>query len=151
MKYVILIGDGMADYPIPEIGYKTPLQIAKTPNMDFIAYHGLVGRVQTLPSEFPLGSDIANLTILGYDPREYYTGRAPLEAASIGIKLSPEDVAFRCNLVTLDADQRMDDFSADHISTEEAGEIIKELNQALGSEEIKFYTVEEISTVSLSG
>ena len=142
MKYIILLGDGMPDYPIKELGDKTPLEYAQTPNMDFIAKNGTVGCVKTIPDGFPPGSDVSNLSILGYDPAKYYTGRAPLEAASIGVKLSPTDIAFRCNLVTLkptDSELIMEDFSAGHISTEEARELISVLDKKLGTEEIKFY------------
>ncbi|MFH2012334.1 MAG: cofactor-independent phosphoglycerate mutase [Pseudomonadota bacterium] len=142
MKYIILIGDGMADYPIEELGDKTPLEVADIPNMDLIAQKGKLGMVSTIPKGFSPGSDIANLSILGYDPKEYYTGRAPLEAASMGLTLETEDVAFRCNLVTLavkDNKTYMDDYSAGHISTEEAKEIIHEVDQKLGTDEIKFY------------
>jgi 2,3-bisphosphoglycerate-independent phosphoglycerate mutase len=141
-KYIILIGDGMADYPIPELGGKTPLEVADIPNMNLIAQKGRLGMVKTIPMGLPPGSDIANLSILGYDPKQYYTGRAPLEAASMGLRLGPEDVAFRCNLVTLsvkDGKTYMDDYSAGHISTEEAKEIIHEIDQKLGTEDIKFY------------
>lgn len=143
MKYIILLGDGMPDYPIKELGDKTPLEYAKTPNMDFIAKNGTVGCVKTIPDGFPPGSDVSNLSILGYDPAKYYTGRAPLEAASIGVKLSPTDIAFRCNLVTLKPTENeliMEDFSAGHISTEEARELISELDKKLGTDEIKFYS-----------
>jgi len=143
MKYIILLGDGMPDYPIDELGGKTPLEYAQTPNMDFIAKNGTVGCVKTIPDGFPPGSDVSNLSILGYDPAKYYTGRAPLEAASIGVKLSPTDVAFRCNLVTLkptDSELIMEDFSAGHISTEEAKELINVLDKKLGTDDIKFYS-----------
>ncbi len=142
MKYIILLGDGMPDYPIKELGDKTPLEYANTPNMDFIAKNGTAGSVKTIPDGFPPGSDVSNLSILGYDPAKYYTGRAPLEAASIGVKLLPADIAFRCNLVTLglkDGQLVMDDFSAGHISTEEARELITALDKRLGTDEIKFY------------
>ncbi|MEW6616777.1 MAG: cofactor-independent phosphoglycerate mutase [Thermodesulfobacteriota bacterium] len=142
MKYIILIGDGMADYPVEELGGKTPLEVANIPNMDLIAQKGKLGMVRTVPQGFSPGSDIANLSILGYDPKRYYTGRAPLEAASMGLKLEPEDVAFRCNLVTLlvrNGKTYMDDYSAGHITTEEAREIIHEINQRLGTDEIEFY------------
>ena len=100
-KYVILIGDGMADYPLEELKGKTPLQAARTPHMDELARQGSLGRVRTVPPGFPPGSDVANLSIFGYDPEFYFTPRAPLEAAAMGVKLFPDDVAFRCNLVTL--------------------------------------------------
>ncbi len=102
MKYIILLGDGMSDYPIDELGGKTPLQVAKTPNMDFLASNGICGLARTVPDGFPPGSDVANLSAFGYNPVECYTGRAPLEAASIGVTLHPDDVAMRCNLVTLE-------------------------------------------------
>jgi len=137
-KYIILLGDGMGDYPIPELEGQTVLEFARTPNMDFVAQHGLLGQVQTIPESLPPGSDVANLSILGYDPRLYYTGRAPLEAASIGVDLAPSDVAFRCNLVTLE-DGKMRDFSAGHISTEEARPFIQELEAHLGSREFQFF------------
>ncbi len=142
MKYIILIGDGMADYPLEELGGKTPLEVAHIPNMNLMARKGKLGLVKTIPEGLNPGSDIANLSILGYDPKEYYSGRAPFEAASIGLKLSPADVAFRCNLVTLcikEGQTYMDDYSAGHISTEEAIEIINEIDSSLGTEDIKFY------------
>src|SRR3989304_3807599 len=101
MKYIILIGDGMADNDMAELGGKTPLDVAKTPNMDSLAGSGRYGLFRTVPPGFSPGSDVANLSVMGYDPRKYYTGRAPLEAASIRVKLGPPDIAFRCNLVTL--------------------------------------------------
>ncbi|MDQ7837857.1 MAG: cofactor-independent phosphoglycerate mutase [Thermodesulfobacteriota bacterium] len=133
MKYVVLIGDGMGDYPLEELGGKTPLQAASTPAMDFLAREGELGLVKTVPPGFEPGSDVANLSILGYDPASCYTGRGPLEAGSMGIRLSPDDVAFRCNLVTLDfmADGRtvMVDYSAGHISTEEARAIVADIGR----------------------
>jgi len=133
MKYVVLIGDGMGDYPLEELGGKTPLQAASTPAMDFLAREGELGLVKTVPPGFEPGSDVANLSILGYDPASCYTGRGPLEAGSMGIRLSPADVAFRCNLVTLDflADGRvvMVDYSAGHISTEEARAIVADIGR----------------------
>jgi len=141
MKYVILLGDGMADHPIEKLGGKTPLEYARTPNMDRLSRCGTTGLVETIPSGFPPGSDVANLTVLGYDPHRYYTGRGPLEAASMGIKLQPGDVAFRCNLVNLglDGKERMEDFTAGHISSGEARAVIADLNGALGSETVRFY------------
>ena len=141
MKYVILLGDGMADHPIEKLGGKTPLEYAQTPNMDRLSRCGTTGLVETIPSGFPPGSDVANLTVLGYDPHLYYTGRGPLEAASMGIKLQPGEVAFRCNLVNLglDGKERMVDFSAGHISSGEAQTIIADLNKVLGSETVRFY------------
>ncbi|MCX9084394.1 MAG: cofactor-independent phosphoglycerate mutase [Candidatus Methanoperedens sp.] len=131
MKYIVLIGDGMADYPIPEIGGLTPLQAADTPNMDFIAKHGKCGMARTVPDDKPPGSDVANLSIMGYDPQKYYTGRGPLEAASIGIKLDPDDIAFRCNLIT-EKDGLLADYSSGHISSEEARILIKAVDNELG-------------------
>lgn len=144
MKYLVIVGDGMADVPSPELDNKTPLQKAHTPFMDRLAREGQLGRVRTVPEGMHPGSDIANLSILGYDPRAYYSGRAPLEAASIGIALRPDDVAFRCNLVTLKypvgkSGVIMDDYSSGHITTEEATELIREVDRALGSEKIRFY------------
>lgn len=98
---MILCGDGMADYPIAELNGKTPLQVADTPNLNRLAGQGSLGMVRTVPPGFPPGSDVANLSIFGYDPALHYTGRAPLEAASMGVKLTSKDVAFRCNLITL--------------------------------------------------
>ena len=142
MKYIILLGDGMSDYPLTELGGKTPLQAAKTPNMDYLAAHGSVGLAKTVPAGLPPGSDVANLSVFGYNPVECYTGRAPLEAASIGVALHKDDVAMRCNLVTLEngaAGLYMKDFSAGHIKTEQATKIIQHLGAALSSDEFKFY------------
>jgi 2,3-bisphosphoglycerate-independent phosphoglycerate mutase len=144
MKYIVLLGDGMADRPLRELGGKTPLQAASTPNMDRLASEGTSGKVRTVPEGMPPGSDVANLSILGYDPRKYYSGRAPLEASSIGVKLADEDVAFRCNFVTLKFDSEraravMEDYSSGHITTEEAAELIREIDRRLGSGTIRFY------------
>ena len=144
MKYVVIVGDGMADMPIHELGDRTPLQKAHIPNMDRLAREGQLGRVRTVPEDMHPGSDVANLSILGYNPREYYSGRAPLEAASIGIELETDDVAFRCNLVTLKYNRQrtnalMEDYSSGHITTEEARELIRDVDKALGSEKIRFY------------
>ncbi|MFH0925885.1 MAG: cofactor-independent phosphoglycerate mutase [bacterium] len=139
MKYVILVGDGMADYKIKELGNKTPLQAAITPNMDYIAKNGVIGMVNNTPKGMPVGSDVANLSVLGYEPEKYYTGRAPLEAVNIGVKLDKNDVAYRCNFVFIE-DNIMKDFSAGHISTEEALLLIEDLNSLLSNEDIYFYT-----------
>jgi 2,3-bisphosphoglycerate-independent phosphoglycerate mutase len=144
MKYVILLGDGMADEPLAGLGGKTPLQYASTPNMDFVAANGEIGMAGTVPAGFPPGSDVANLSVLGYDPRLYYTGRSPLEAVSMGINLGSDDVAFRCNLVTLSEDKdyeakTMVDYSADEITTAESGKLIEEVKANLDSTELKFY------------
>jgi len=142
MKYVILVGDGMGDYAIGELGGKTPLAAARTPHMDWIADHGELGLAQTIPQGCETGSDTANLSLLGYDPKATLTRRAPLEAASLGVHLSETDVAFRCNLVTLSTQNGiliMDDYSAGHISTDEARDIIEDLDRALGDETFRFY------------
>lgn len=142
MKYVILLGDGMSDWPVKELGGKTPLQAAHTPNMDYLARHGKTGQVQTIPEGMSAGSDVAALTILGYDARNLYTGRSSLEAASMGIQLRPADVTFRCNLVVLGAVRGqpiMADFSGGHIPTAEAAQLIETLNVELASEEFHFY------------
>ncbi|MCX5907542.1 MAG: cofactor-independent phosphoglycerate mutase [Deltaproteobacteria bacterium] len=141
-KYIVLLGDGMADYPITELNGKTPLQVARTPNLDQMAQKGRLGLVDTIPAGLPPGSDVANLSIFGYDPALLFTGRAPLEAAAMGIRLAPQDVAFRLNLVTLggrDGSIFMDDYSAGHIPTEEAREMILDLGKALGDEEFHFF------------
>ncbi|MGH7890523.1 MAG: cofactor-independent phosphoglycerate mutase, partial [Thermodesulfobacteriota bacterium] len=133
----------MPDHPIPELGNKTPLEAAKTPNMDELARRGLFGMVKTIPDGLPPGSDVGNLSVLGYNPNLYYTGRSPLEAASIGVKVEETDVTFRCNLVTLkesDGKTVMEDYGAGHISTEEAREIILDIGEELEKEgEINFY------------
>lgn len=141
MKYLILLGDGMADYPISSLGGKTPLEFARTPNMDRMASEGTLGMVDTIPSGLSPGSDVANLAVLGYDPRKCYTGRGPLEAASMGVQMGIDDVAFRCNLITLgDGDNPlMADFTAGHINSAEAGEIVQSLHKKLGSKDIAFY------------
>ena len=138
MKYIVLVGDGMADYPIKELDNRTPLEVARTPNMDFIAKHGRLGRIKTIPRNMAPASDVANISILGYDPQEYYTGRGPLESANLGIELEDEDVAFRCNLITATGDALVD-YSAGHISSNEAAILIKSVDQNLGSDKIKFY------------
>jgi 2,3-bisphosphoglycerate-independent phosphoglycerate mutase len=142
-KYLILIGDGMADWPIPTLGDRTPLEAAEKPNMDFMASQGAMGMVQVVPKEMYPGSDVSNLSILGYDPSVVYTGRSPLEAASIGIALEPEDVAVRCNIVALKyegADSEMEDFSAGHITTAEAAELLASLQERLGPDGVRFHT-----------
>ncbi len=138
MKYCIIIPDGMADYAIDKLSGRTPIETARTPNLDFIAQNGQLGIARTIPSGFPAGSDVANLTIVGYNPKEYYSGRAPLEAASIGIKLNDGDWAFRCNLITANEDA-LEDFCAGHIKTDEAEVLIKLINEKLGNETILFY------------
>lgn len=141
-KYVIIVGDGMADYPVESLGGKTPLMVARTPHMDWMAESGEVGLVRTVPDGFNPGSEVANLSIFGYDPIRYYTGRGPLEAASLRVKLAADDIAFRCNLVTLKFqgnDIVMEDFSAGHITDEEARKVIVDLNKEMATDEIRFY------------
>ncbi|WP_457575304.1 cofactor-independent phosphoglycerate mutase [Desulfomarina sp.] len=130
MKYLILVGDGMGDYPVGELNGKTVLEAARTPAMDELCRKGEFFLTNTVPQGFPPGSDVANMTLMGYDPARFYTGRAPLEAASMGIRLAQDEIVFRCNLVTLDLiDDKaaMRDFSAGHISTEEAHKLITSL------------------------
>ncbi|RJP19538.1 MAG: cofactor-independent phosphoglycerate mutase [Candidatus Abyssobacteria bacterium SURF_5] len=138
MKVALLIGDGMADYPVEELDGLTPLEAAETPNMDRLAREGTVGLVRTVPEGTAPGSDIANLNLLGYDVSRYYTGRAPLECASRNIDLTAEQIAFRCNLVTV-ADETMVDYSAGHIGSEEAAELIADIDRQLGDSSRKFY------------
>ncbi len=144
MKYIVMIGDGMADRPLKELNGRTPLQSASTPNMDRLARAGIIGKIRTIPAGFHPGSDIANLNILGYNPQEFYSGRAPLEAASMGIGMKEDDVAYRCNLVTLKYNKDktkavMDDYSSGHISTVEAKELVLEINRTVSSQEIRFF------------
>lgn len=142
MKYVVLLGDGMSDEKIESLGNRTPLQAANTPNMDYMAKRGRIGLAKTVPTGYPPGSDVANLSVFGYDPRSCYTGRSPLEAASMGIELGPGDVAFRINLVNLEARAGtllMKDYSAGHISTDEGHELVEALQKELGSDEFHFY------------
>lgn len=142
VKYVILQGDGMADYPLDDLGGKTPLEVAATPYMDWLASRGVLGLAHTIPEGFPPGSDVGNMSILGYDPALYHTGRSPLEAASMGVALGPEDIAFRCNLVTLRREGTssvMEDFTAGHIRSEEAAEIIRDVDRHLGGDGVEFH------------
>ncbi len=142
MKYVVLLGDGMSDYPLADLGMKTPLQLSQIPTMNSLAQQGMLGLVKTIPDGMAPGSDVANLSVMGYDPAQYYTGRAPIEAASIGVSLDKKDVAFRCNLVTLSGEAEhpiMDDYSAGHIATDDAQVIIDALKQQLDSDDITFY------------
>jgi 2,3-bisphosphoglycerate-independent phosphoglycerate mutase len=138
MKYIILLADGMADRPVDELQGKTPLEAAATPNMDALFQKSTAGMVTPLVDGFPLGSDIGNMSILGNDPHDHYTGRAPMEASNLGIKLSDSDVAFRCNLVTIKSGV-MADYSSGHISTRESKKLIKMIDKKLGSESVKFY------------
>lgn len=145
MKYVVLLCDGMADYKVEELGNKTPMQIADKPNMNKLAQNGYVGLVKTVGDKFKPGSDVANLSVMGYDPELYYSGRSPLEAASIGIDLKETDVALRCNLVTLSdeenyADKTILDYCADDISTAEAEQIVADLAKHFNNDEFKLYS-----------
>jgi 2,3-bisphosphoglycerate-independent phosphoglycerate mutase len=139
MKYVIVVPDGAADEPLDEFDGKTPLEAAETPNMDRISIEGRQGLVRTVPAGMEAGSDVAQMSLLGYDPRRYYTGRAPIEAAARGIKLGVEDWVFRCNLVTI-ADAKMADHSAGHISTEEGSNLIRELARQIDDERVTLHT-----------
>ncbi len=129
-KLCIILGDGMADEPLAELSGLTPLEAAHTPNMDYIAREGAMGLLKTVPDGFAPGSDIANLSVLGYDPTVCYTGRGALEAASMGISLGDDDVAYRCNLVTIENDI-LDDFNAGHITSEEGAQLLASLNNHL--------------------
>lgn len=137
MKYAIIIPDGCADYPVESLGGKTPLQAASIPNMDAIANAGLVGRSDNVPLHFPAGSEVANMSLFGCDPNQYFTGRAPIEAAAQGISLGPDDFAIRCNLVYIE-DGIMVDFTADHISSEEAASLLRDLQLAVNIPEATF-------------
>lgn len=145
MKYVVVLYDGMADYPVPALGGKTPMMCAKKPNMDYLAKRAEVGLIRTVAPGLKPGSDVANMSVLGFDPMKYYTGRSPLEAASIGIDMKPTDVSLRTNLVTLSEDdlpyeqKTIEDYCADDISTEEAEILIKYIDEKLGTDEFKFY------------
>lgn len=133
-----MVPDGAADYPLDELEGKTPLQAAHTPQMDYLAVHGIVGRATTVPVGMQPGSDVANLSLLGYDPKKYYSGRGPLEAASMGIELDEDDTAFRCNLVTV-RDGILTDYSAGHISTGEAAVLIDIIQKSFGNKNYTFY------------
>ena len=143
MKYIILHGDGMADWPCDELGGKTPLEAARKPNMDRIASCGQLGLVATIPAGMPPGSDVGTMTMLGYDPTRYHTGRAPIEAASMGIELGPDDVVFRMNLVTLKSGDSgsmiMEDFTSGHITSKESGQIVADISRALSGNGIEFH------------
>ena len=145
MKYIVILCDGMADEPIEELGGRTPLEAARTMNMDHLAKKSEIGMVRTVPEGMAPGSDTANLSVIGYDPKEYYTGRSPLEALSIGAEMAPEDVSFRCNLVTLSEeeeryeDRHILDHSSGEISTEEAAELLSALSEGLKRKGYTFY------------
>lgn len=138
MKAIIILGDGMADLPIAELGGKTPLMAARKPNMDSLASLGRTGMYKTVPDDMPPGSEVANLAVLGYDVRAVYQGRGVLEGAAMGVEIRPDDLAMRCNLVCLQ-DGRIKNHSAGHIGTEEARELIAALNAELGDDRISFH------------
>ncbi|MBN2025736.1 MAG: cofactor-independent phosphoglycerate mutase [Actinobacteria bacterium] len=138
MKYVILVPDGAADYPVEARGGQTPLEAAHIPNMDFLVKEGISGTALTVPDGMAAGSDVANYSILGYDPLKYYTGRGPLEAVSLGVSLESDEVAFRCNLVTED-DGFLQDYSAGHITSQEARQLLDLLQEKLGDEYTTFH------------
>jgi len=143
VKTLIVVGDGMADEPVASLGGKTPLESAGTPNMDALARSGIVGLLRSVPEGMPPGSDIANMSLMGYDPAQYYTGRAPLEAASMGITMGERDLAFRCNLVTLqrkEDGQVMADYSGDGITTERASRVVRRLNERFETPDRTFHT-----------
>lgn len=138
MKYALILPDGAADEPVAELEGQTPLAVARTPNIDWISTNGRQGTVVTIPKGFGANTDVATLSVLGYDPQRYYTGRAPLEAAALGIELGSADIVFRCNLVTI-VDGRMLDFSAGHIGSSEAARIIEDLNERVAPQGVRFY------------
>lgn len=145
MKYLVILGDGMADYAVPEFGGKTVLDVADKPNIDYMSAHGELGMVKTVPDGLKPGSDVANLSVLGYEVKNCYTGRSPLEAASIGVDLKENDVTFRANLVTLSDDEPFEnkvmlDYSAGEITSSEAAELIKSVEKELHTDFIHFYS-----------
>ena len=145
MKYIVLLCDGMADYAVDALGGKTPMMCANKPNMDYLASRSEVGLVKTVADGLKPGSDVANMSVMGFDPKKYYTGRSPLEAVSIGVKLKDDDVTLRCNLVTLSEeeafeDRTMVDYSAGDISTEEAAKLIEAVEEVFGNEKYRYYS-----------
>lgn len=138
MKYILLVPDGMADLPLDELGGQTPMQAARTPNWDALAEESLVGSVLTVPDGMYPGSDVANMSLLGYDPRQFYTGRGPIEAVAMGVPLDEKDVAYRCSLVHSDGEMMLDN-SAGHITTEEALPLIELIGKKLGGGRLNFY------------
>ena len=138
MKHIIILGDGMADEPVPELGGRTPLQAARTPYMDLLAKKGRSGMLDTVPAGFHPGSEIANLSVLGYDVAQVFEGRGSLEAASMGVRLDAGEMAMRCNLICIE-DGKIKNHSAGHISTEEATELMAFLQEKLGSDRVHFY------------
>jgi 2,3-bisphosphoglycerate-independent phosphoglycerate mutase len=138
-KYIIIVGDGMADLPIAKLGNRTPLQVARKPNMDWLARNGRCGLFKTIADGMPTGSEIANLVVMGYDPANVFQGRGVLEAASIGVDIKPDEIAMRCNLICLFDDGRIKNHSAGHITTAEATEILATLQEKIGNEHFRFY------------
>lgn len=138
MKHVLIVGDGMSDRPVPDLGGKTPLEVARKPNMDRLAKEGCAGSVVTCPPGFSPGTEVCILSIMGYDPAKYFGGRGPLEALGRGIELKKSEVAYRCNLVTVKGDI-MEDYSAGHITDEEAEALVQMLDKRLGLEDIRFH------------
>src|SRR5437879_6470490 len=136
MKYVVCVPDGCADEPIAALGGRTPLEAAAMPTLAKLARRGEVGRAAVIPPGMPPGSDVGNMSILGYDPAQYHTGRAPIEAAALGLRLRPDQVAYRCNLVTVGTDGTMVDFAGGHPSTEDAAAVIAQLQAELGTDEV---------------
>ena len=142
MKYIVILCDGMADEPLEELGGRTPLEAAVTPNMDRLAKVSEIGMVRTVPEEMAPGSDTANLSVIGYDPEKYYSGRSPLEALSIGAEMGEHDVSFRCNLVTLSEeeeryeDRKILDHSSGEISTEDAAVLVEALKEGLARDKL---------------
>jgi 2,3-bisphosphoglycerate-independent phosphoglycerate mutase len=139
VKYVVCVPDGASDEPIDELGGKTPLEVARMPTLAALARRGEVGRAATIPPGYPPGSDVGNMAILGYDPARYHTGRAPIEAAALGVELAPDQVAYRCNLVNVGADGTMVDFAGGHPSSDHAAEVIAALEADLGGDDIHFH------------
>jgi len=138
MKYIVLVGDGMSGRPLDELNGRTTLEVAEKPYMDAIVKNGKIGTSVTIPKGLTPGSDVANLSIIGYNPKKFYSGRGPFEAANMGVELESTDVAFRCNLIT-EAEDKVLDYSAGHISTKEAGVAIEAVDKALGTDKVKFY------------
>lgn len=136
---MVCVPDGCADEPIEDLGGRTPLEAAAMPVLATLARRGTVGRAAVIPPGLPPGSDVGNMSILGYDPARYHTGRAPIEAAALGLRLTPDQIAYRCNLVTIGADGTMVDFAGGHPSTEDAAAVISALQDELGNDEVSFH------------
>jgi 2,3-bisphosphoglycerate-independent phosphoglycerate mutase len=139
MKYCIIVPDGMADYPLSRLADRTPLEAARTPGMDAVAAEGTVGMARLVPSRMQPSSDVANLSLLGYNPKKYYTGRGPIEATSLGIRLGPHDIAFRCNLITADDEDRIEDYSAGEVPSKEAALLIDAVQKEFADRNVTFH------------